>query len=284
VPYAEPITCLSRNALLRQLRLHFLEWGRPEPPPVLMLHGRMRSAHVWDLTGLALQDRYHLLALDQRGHGDSEWTRNEDYSLEAFVQDALAFSREQALKRPVLVGHGLGALVALGMAVEEPALPRAIVIVDMAPEVTSTTISRVREYTLANAVFEDVETFVEREHHRSPYRSRAEIAETACYELLQRNDGKYINKADPALQEQLVADRETPMFQLFAFDDAKAPTCPVLIVRGEFSNVLPADAASRFAGRFANAKLVTLPAAAHEPHTQNVSEFVRVLSSFLESL
>ena len=56
----------------------------------------------------------------------------------------------------------------------------------------------------------------------------------------------------------------------------------MLIVRGEFSNVLPADAASRFAGRFADAELVTLPAAAHEPHTQNLPEFVRVLSSFLE--
>src|SRR5688572_10002059 len=67
---------VSRNIVVNGLRFHFLEWGDPAAPPVLFLHGGNQTAHSWDLVSLALADRYHVIALDQRGHGDTEWPRD----------------------------------------------------------------------------------------------------------------------------------------------------------------------------------------------------------------
>ena len=72
--------------------------GASRPPrPILLLHGGNQSAHSWDLVSLHLADRYHVFALDQRGHGDSEWSRDLDYSVEAKAADALAFIERPGL-------------------------------------------------------------------------------------------------------------------------------------------------------------------------------------------
>ena len=87
---------LSRNTVLRRQRFHFLEWGQPDAPPIVLLHGGNQTAHSWDLVSLHLAGRYRVLALDQRGHGDSEWARDADYSVRAMADDALAFIDQQA--------------------------------------------------------------------------------------------------------------------------------------------------------------------------------------------
>ena len=72
IPYA------SRNIVLRQHRFHYLEWGRADAPTVILLHGGHQQSHSWDLVSLHLARRFRVLALDQRGHGDSEWARDVD--------------------------------------------------------------------------------------------------------------------------------------------------------------------------------------------------------------
>ncbi len=67
IPHGPDARYLSRHTVIRSLRFHFLEWGRPDSPPVLLLHGGNQSAHSWDLVSLHLADRYHVFALDQRG-------------------------------------------------------------------------------------------------------------------------------------------------------------------------------------------------------------------------
>ena len=99
IPHSADVRYVSRNAVINHLRLHYLEWGEPDAPPVLVLHGGNQSAHSWDLVSLHLADRFHVYALDQRGHGDSEWARDSDYASEAMAADALAF----------LAGHGAAA-------------------------------------------------------------------------------------------------------------------------------------------------------------------------------
>jgi hypothetical protein len=75
IPHAPAVRYRSRNTVLRHRRFHLLEWGEPSAPPLLLLHGGHQLAHSWDLASLSLADRYHVFALDQRGHGDSEWSR-----------------------------------------------------------------------------------------------------------------------------------------------------------------------------------------------------------------
>src|SRR6202041_3409524 len=96
------------NIGLRQMRFHFLEWGRADAAPIVLLHGGHQSAHSWDLVSLYLAQRYRVLALDQRGHGDSEWPRDVEYSNSAMARDAEAFIEALGLRRPILMGHSMG--------------------------------------------------------------------------------------------------------------------------------------------------------------------------------
>src|SRR3984957_7265227 len=136
IPHDPTGRYVSRQTVVRGLRFHFLEWGSPDAPPVLLLHGGNQSAHSWDLVSLHLSDRYHVFALDQRGHGDSEWSRDVDYSLEARVADALAFIEDQQLGSPIIFGHSMGGAVAMRMVLSGPAVTRALVLVDVAPELS----------------------------------------------------------------------------------------------------------------------------------------------------
>ncbi len=80
IPHAADVPYRSCNIVLRQMRFHFLEWGRADAPTIVLLHGGHQSAHSWDLVSLHLAQNYRVLALDQRGHGDSEWSRDVTYS------------------------------------------------------------------------------------------------------------------------------------------------------------------------------------------------------------
>ena len=130
------IRYVSRNAVINHLRLHLLEWGPPQAPPLLMLHGGNQSAHSWDLVSLHLADRFRIIALDQRGHGDSEWARDAAYGPDEMARDALALLAAEGIERPIVMGHSMGGMVAMRLAALEPELPRAVVLVDVGPEVS----------------------------------------------------------------------------------------------------------------------------------------------------
>ena len=95
----------SHNTVLRSQRFHFLEWGDPNNPTLVFLHGSNQSAHSWDLVSLHLAQDWHVFALDQRGHGDSEWSRTADYSVHEMAADLGAFIDQIGVKDPIIVGH-----------------------------------------------------------------------------------------------------------------------------------------------------------------------------------
>ena len=103
----------EHDVLLRRMRFHCLDWGNAGRRPILFLHGGGLTAHTWDLACLALRDEYHCLALDQRGHGDSEWSPEMDYSVEAHRGDIAAFADHLGLDGFVLVGMSMGGLNAI---------------------------------------------------------------------------------------------------------------------------------------------------------------------------
>src|SRR5215472_877439 len=95
----------ARNVVVNGLRFHALEWGEPDAPPVLLLHGGNQTAHSWDLVSLSLAARYHVVAYDQRGHGDSEWPRDSDASIASMASDAFEMLRYLGLAEPIVMGH-----------------------------------------------------------------------------------------------------------------------------------------------------------------------------------
>jgi len=271
----------SRGLIMRHLRFHYLEWGAPESPPVLLLHGGHQSAHSWDLVSLALADRFHLYALDQRGHGDSEWAKDKNYDTEAMTEDALEFVSRMGTEAPIVMGHSMGGLVALSMMKREPRLMRAAVIVDVGPEVSPAGGEIIRNFVRHNVEFTDLEAFVESVRRYDPFRSREHIERTTRYNMIRRVDGTYVSKCDIRLERPQDAGEAEPVREAFSLDDARAVPCPTLIVRGEESMVLEASAGERFAAALPQGQIVTVPRCGHNVHSQNTVGFLEAVTPFL---
>ena len=283
IPHAPDVPYRSCNIVLRRLRFHFLEWGRPDAPVIVLLHGGHQSAHSWDLVSLHLAQRYRVLALDQRGHGDSEWARDVTYSNHEMSLDAEAFIAAMGLDRPVLMGHSMGGRNAMLLMRRKQAKLRAAVIVDVGPELSDKGRAAIGGFVQANQEFDDLEHFVRNVRQYDPYRSREHIERTVKYNMLERADGKYVSKCDSNPRRLGIVRGSGPLENI-TLDDAAGFDLPVLLVRGANSNILAPDAAERFAAALPQGVLVTVPDSGHNVHGQNTKGFINALGGFLETL
>jgi pimeloyl-ACP methyl ester carboxylesterase len=278
IPHARDVRYVSAHTVVRHQRFHYLEWGEPSRPPVLLLHGGNQSAHSWDLVSLHLADRYRVLAPDQRGHGDSEWSRECDYSVGALARDAEAFLRDRAARRPIVFGHSMGGMVALLLASLHPEVPRALVIVDVGPELSARGTDAIRDFVQRNTEFDDPSEFLDHVEKYDPFRKREHMARTLKYNLMQRADGKYVSKNDRRRLGPYPGPETVTLDCVRRFD------FPVLVVRGALSSVLAPDAAQRFAEALPQGRLVTVPGCGHNVHSQNTPGFLAAIAPFLAAL
>src|SRR5260370_38376786 len=95
------------------LRMHFLEWGEPTARPIILLHGGALTAHTWDVVCLGLQPEFRCIAPDLRGHGDSEWATDGDYSTDAHRRDLEALLGHLHMARCPIVGNSLCGMTAI---------------------------------------------------------------------------------------------------------------------------------------------------------------------------
>ena len=283
IPHARDVPYRSCNIVLRQMRFHFLDWGHADAPPIVLLHGGHQSAHSWDLVSLHLAQTHHVLALDQRGHGDSEWARDVTYSNDEMSLDAEAFIAAVGLDRPVLIGHSMGGRNAMLLMRRNQALLRAAVIVDVGPELSEKGRAAIGGFVQANQEFDDLEHFVRNVRQYDPYRSREHIERTVKYNMLQRADGKFVSKCDSTPRRLNIVRGSGPLENI-TLDEATRLDLPVLLVRGANSNILAADAAERFADALPHGRLVTVPDCGHNVHGQNTKGFIGALGDFLETL
>jgi esterase len=283
IPHAPEVAYRSCNIVLRQMRFHFLEWGHADAPAIVLLHGGHQSAHSWDLVSLHLAQRFRVLALDQRGHGDSEWARDVIYSNHEMSLDAEAFIAAMGLNRPVLIGHSMGGRNAMLLTRRNQALLRAAVIVDVGPELSDRGRAAIAGFVQVNQEFDDLEHFVRNVRQYDPYRSREHIERTVKYNMLQRADGKFVSKCDSNPRRLNIVRGSGPLENI-TLDDATRFDLPVLLVRGANSNILAHDAAERFAETLPKGTLTTVPDCGHNVHGQNTKGFISALNGFLEGL
>lgn len=276
IPHDRAVRYQSRHCVVRGQRFHFSEWGEPGRPQVLLLHGGNQSSHSWDLVSLHLADRYHVFALDQRGHGDSEWNRELDYSIDAMVADAAAFIADQQLDQPVVFGHSMGGRVTLTLAVQHPGIARALVIVDVGPEISREGAKTIQNFVIRNLEFDDLEVFLDNVEKYDPFRSRVHIERTMKYNVLRRVDGKYISKVDH--RRIPMPNRDLTLAQMAELE------IPVLVLRGAQSNILEPDAAQRFVDALPNGSLVTVANCGHNVHSGNTPDFLTAVGEFLDRL
>src|ERR1051326_7052413 len=238
----------SRAVHVGRMRLHYLDWGNRHLPPMLFLHGGALTAHTWDLVCLALRDEYHCIALDQRGHGDSDWAHDEDYSIGAQLQDTKGFVDKIGLDKFILVGMSLGAINSLAFAVAHPERLSHLVIIDAGPEMRRPGSSRIRDFVTQVQETVTVEAIIEKALQFNPRRDPKILRRSLMHNLRQQPDGTWRWKYDTRRFKAL--DMETHRAERAKLADGLARiACPALVVRGGESDVFHEEDGVRLAQR-----------------------------------
>ena len=268
------------------LRLHYLDWGSEDKPWLLCLHGAAQNAHMWDFTALALCTRYRVIAVDQRGHGDSAWAPNGEYDRASYVEDVGNFVDHLGMESLVLVGLSMGGSNSVAYAATHPDKVKALVVVDVGPEPASSGGRAVNNFVAQKDVLDTYEEFVQRVIEYSPFRPEWQIRGSLRHSLMQRPDGKWTWKyapvlRDPARRAQQQSVREDPASRWELWERI---ACPTLIIRGEQSDVLSSEVAQRMLERNGNSRLVEVPNAGHRVPGDNPVAFEEAVRAFLDEV
>lgn len=248
--------------------------------PALALHGFALNCHSWDEVAPELSKRIHLYALDQRGHGLSDRAaRIEDYTRENMVADALGVVQALGLERPVMIGHSMGGMNALSFAVRHPERVRALVLVDVGPEVSVDGASEVERFVAGPYELESLDAWVEHTHRYYPWRSKERIRARLEVSLRPTPSGGLAKQFDERFRQGFggVAEARESLAEV-----AAALRCPTLLVHGGASPVLTREMAERFAAATKTVELVTIPGAGHSVAGDKPEEFSSCVSSFLD--
>jgi esterase len=273
----------SRCRQVGALRLSYLDWGTEGLPPMLFLHGGALTAHTWDLCCLSLRQDHHCLALDQRGHGDSDWEPRADYSIAAQREDVKGFADRLGLDRMILVGQSMGAINALAFAIHYPERLSALVMIDAGPEVRRPGSRRIRDFVHDVAEAPSLDTIIERALAFNPRRDARILRRSLMHNLRQMPDGSWRWKYDRRRFQNL--DREAHAAERRRLGEGLARvTCPTLIVRGADSDVFLEEDAVHLASRLPHGRHVTIAEAGHTVQGDNPKALVAAIRSFLSEI
>lgn len=276
-------TVSDKFATLNGLRIHYLEWENPGAPMLIMLHGLRSYAHVWDGVARPLADSYHILALDQRGRGDSDWDPEASYNTEAYVSDLEQLVQTLDVRRFILIGHSMGGANTIVYTSRHPDQVIAAVIEDMGPGSTSSAgsarISREIEETPRRfASWSEAEAFWRKQR---PLISDQALEERLRNTLKHAGGGEITWKWDLAGIERA---RNNPAPRIDLWPPVKSLQCPTLVVRGALSDILSRETAEAMAESNSNISWVEVPNASHFVHEDNLEAFNREVGGFLKDL
>ena len=268
------------QVIIGSMRFHYLDWGG-DGHSILFLHGGGLNAHTWDAVCMVLSDRYHCIALDQRGHGDSEWSPLSDYAVETQLQDVEGFIEQLQLVSPMLVGQSMGGLNSIAYAIRHGAEMRGLVVVDVGPDINPAGTQRIREFA-STPELDSPEAFLERAVRFNPLRNPTVLKRSLYYNLRQTPTGNWALKHDQRRTSDEYMRIATAQRDRLA-QQIPLISCPTLIVRGALSEVLTDGAADKFARSLPKGKWVKVENAGHNLQGDNPAGLLEVLSPFLRA-
>jgi pimeloyl-ACP methyl ester carboxylesterase len=266
----------SNHLDLGGLNFHYTDWGG-DGPPLVMLHGLSGHARTWDHTAAALSGTYRVLALDQRGHGDSDWA--PQYGFGPMAGDLLAFLDALALGEVTLMGLSMGGLVSIVFAAAHPERVRRLVILDIGPEIAPADARNVAASMAANDVFGSVDEAVAQARAANPRPTDEALRHRVSHSLRSQPDGTITFKMDKALRTQRGAIFDHTADQLWAA--WRSVRCPVLLVRGADSEVLAAETAQRMLAENPHAEFASVPDCGHSITLDNPEGLLVALDPWL---
>jgi pimeloyl-ACP methyl ester carboxylesterase len=259
-----------------KLRLHYLDWGDNDHPPMLLLHGGLAHAHWWDFLAPLMIDRYRVLALDLRGHGDSEWDSEAEYGVEAHASDISSFVREMRLDGVTLVGHSFGGQVAIKAAAEMNGALDALVVIDSRTSIgerAARFMDSLRK--LPQPTYRSFEDAVQRfrllpiDHQTSP----EILHHIACKAVRQQEDGTWTLKFD---RRAMVNTKPSDLTE-----ELQSLRCPIFVVRGAESTLIPTSVLDDFITAAPHAECDAIAGAHHHVMLDQPRALASALRGFL---
>lgn len=257
------------------LRLHYLDWGTEGKPPFIMLHGGSAYAHWWDFVAPAFVNDFHVLALDQRGHGDSQHAHPPAYGTRHYLDDLHAFIRALGLLKPVLMGHSMGGHNSVIYATEHARELGALILVDTDVAYPPAAVEFLRK--LGEKPAKVFDSFVEAISRfqllpRETFISTEKLRYLASFAFRELPDGKWTAKLDRKTLFREPIDGRPLLGQI---------ACSTLIVRAQNTPILSLEKINRLVSNLPNGRWVEVPDTYHHVMLDNPDGLVQVVREFL---
>jgi pimeloyl-ACP methyl ester carboxylesterase len=265
---------------MRGLRFHYRDWParRANAPSLVLLHGYTGHARSWDAFADAMTDRYRVLALDQRGHGETGWAPADRYGIDDMADDLEAFVKALGLEGFTLLGLSMGGMVAIEYAGRRPKELAACVIVDIGPEIVQSGSSRIQASVAASDVFANRDEAFAAARAANSLPPEAHHRHRSDHALMRTDDGRWTYRYDRALRSpRNLRRRDT---------DAGWRSCaniavPTQIIRGELSDILAPEIAERMVQTIPDVRLDTVVNSGHSVPLDAPDGFLAAARAFL---
>ena len=247
------------------LRQHLIARGSAAAPNVVLLHNLVGQARLFDRAATELSQRYQVFALDFRGRGESAWGPHDEYTQDVYVSDLESVREALGLQRFALVGTAMGGGVAMAYAAAHPERVNALVMNDIGPDVDSSGVGRISDRSASTpTAFPDLKAVVQyfKEHFPAAARlSDDRVADYARWNVRLSDSGLYVWKMDPVARHvgMGVPDQDE-LWRRY-----RSIQCPILVLRGEPSDILSRETAAKMGREHSNAQVVEVTGAAHPP-------------------
>ena len=262
------------------LSMHYLEWGNRAKPTIVLLHGMRGHAHSWDDVSLALSPDFHVLALDQRGRGLTDWATDGDYGVDASVGDLVGFCRALGLERFILIGHSMGARNSMAFAGRHGHMLEKLVLSEFGPQVNPKGGQRIgKELIDAPEEFETLEDAIAYMAQFNRYASEPVMRRRELHATRELPNGKIGWRYD--VEIRAARRRGDPVAPLDLWPVLPSIACPTLVVRATETDILDLDVARRMIETLPDGRLVEIERAEHMVFEDNPEDFIAAVRGFL---
>jgi pimeloyl-ACP methyl ester carboxylesterase len=265
---------------MRGLRFHFRDWAskREGAPSLVLLHGYTSHARSWDAFAEAMTDRYRVLALDQRGHGETAWGPIEQYSIDEMAKDLEAFVGALGLTDFALLGLSMGGMVAMDYAGRRPRALAACVIVDIGPEIVQSGGQRIQAAVAASDVFASRDEAFAIARANNPLPPDANLRHRSDASLMRTEDGRWTYRYDRVLRSPVNLRRRDTATGWASCANIAVPT---QIIRGDLSDILAPEIAQRMIETIPDARLDVVARSGHAVPLDAPAGFLAAAREFL---
>jgi pimeloyl-ACP methyl ester carboxylesterase len=260
------------------LDLHALEWGEPGRPALCLLHGGAAHAHWFDRVALDFADRFHVIALDQRGHGESQWASPPAYATEHFASDLEGVMEAMGWSTMAIAGHSMGGHNAMSFSAWHPERVRALAILDARPSIPPERLTTMHDRGRRPPRHHATEDLAARSFRLLPKETNAapELLGHVGRKGLVKREAGWVYRFDPACYSRREPHDAWPLLPLI--------TAPTLVVRAELSPILTAEMADRMLGLIPDSSQAIIPAAYHHLTLDAPEAFSSELARFLKDV